>query len=283
MNPWEPLECETHEYRNPLGETVRWRTLIGTVGRMMPPIQITSIPVPSGHGSRFRAAAHTERPVAFQVATPGPLDGRDELRRWAAVLDPAKGEGTVTVVQGEWAGRRLRCVYEAGLDELEENHRSWNPAALVFRAAWPYWEDASESEKAVTQDDTTHTWFPFLPLVLGASDAFAVFTVTNAGDVTTWPIVTVTGPALEVTASNETTGLSWHVTGSIADGSTLVVDTRPGFKTVTVDGVNAFNRLTDTSSLWGLQPGANRVEIAGAATSSATAIRFTWRQAWLAA
>ena len=126
-DPWDPTLCETHEYRNPDGETVRWLTLVGTTGRFMPPIQLTSIPVPLSHGSRFVAAAHLERAVVFPVAAPGIFDGRDELRRWARVFDPAKGEGTVTVVEGDYPGRRLRCVYEAGLDELEEVSASGQP------------------------------------------------------------------------------------------------------------------------------------------------------------
>ena len=39
-----------------------------------------------------------------------------------------------------------------------------------------------------------HTWFPFLPLVFGASDAFSLFTVDNSGDVDAWPVITVYGP-----------------------------------------------------------------------------------------
>ena len=284
MDAWEPLACETHEYRNPAGETVRWLTLVGTVGRFMPPIGITSVPIPLAHGSRFIAAAHLERPVAFNVAAPASFTGRDELRRWAAVLDPAKGEGTVTVVQGDYAGRQLRCVYESGLDDFPEVSGSRaNPATLIFRAAFPYWQDTSESSVDVAQGESETTWFPFLPLILGASDAFATFTIDNTGDIPAWPRVTVDGPGQEVTATNLTTGAHWTVTGDVPAGSTLIVDTRPGRKSVTVDGVNAFDRLTADSSLWPLVPGPNRVEISAAITSVESLISFVWRRNWLSA
>ena len=262
-DPWDPAaECETLEYRNPAGEVVRFRTLIGTVGRFMPPIGVTTIPTPAGHGSHYLGSAHLERPVVVPVAIPGPLDGRAELRRWAQVLDPSVGEGTLTVVEGTWAGRRLRCVYEAGLDEWAETNRRVNAGTLLFRAAWPYWEDSSEFTVDVDQDDVLHTWFPFLPLIFGASDAFSLFTVDNTGDVDAWPVITVTGPAEDVTVTNLTTGASWTVGGALLPGSVLVVDHRPGQKTVRVDGVNAFDRLAAVSlavaAAAGGQPGGSR-------------------------
>jgi Phage tail protein len=284
MAVWDALaDCETHEFRNPEGETIRFRTLIGTVGRFMPPVQVTTMPVPRGHGSRYMGTFHVERALALPVAVPGVFDGRAELRRWARVLDPAKGEGTLTVVEGDWAGRQLTCVYEAGLEELEERKADVDGGTLVFRAAYPYWRDAVESSREVGPGETETTWFPFLPLVLGASDAFASFTLNNDGDTPAWPVVTVTGPGQEVTASNLTTGDTWHVTGAIEAGQELVVDARPGFKEVSVDGSNAFHRLTPESTLWPLIPGPNRVEVSMAITDPSSLIRFTWRRNWLSA
>ena len=199
------------------------------------------------------------------------------------VLDPAKGEGTVTVINGEWAGRQLRCVYEAGLDELEEISSTVNPATLVFRAAWPYWQDASESEYEIGQGASETNWFPFPPLILGASDAFATFNIENTGDVDAWPRVEVTGPGQEVTFTNLTTGKMWHVTGEIEAGSLLIVDARPGRKEVTVDAGNAFNRLTPDSSLWPVVPGVNHLEMSMAITDPDSLIRIVWRRNWLAA
>ena len=157
------------------------------------------------------------------------------------------------------------------------------PGTLLFRAAWPYWEDSNEFTVDVDQDDTTHEWFPFLPLVLGASDAWALLTADNTGDVDAWPVITVRGPSEEVTVTNNTTGAFWQVTGGIDAGSILTVDHRPGHKTVSVDGVNAFDRLTATSSLWPLQRGVNQVEIGAAVTDTNTLVTFTWRRLWLAA
>lgn len=276
-------DCETLEYQNPAGDRVTMVMRAGVAGRMMPPVGTTTLPVPSRNGSRWLGSAHLERIVTVPTVFPGTVTDRAELRRWAAVLDPTKGEGTLSVIQGANAGRYLRCTYEAGLEELAEERPDLNLGALLFRAAWPYWLENLEHSVTVAQGSTITHWFPFLPLVLGASDAFAVFTVTVTGDVPSWPVVTVTGPGQDVTAQNLTTGLSWTVTGSVPDGSVLTVDTRPGFKAVTQDGVNAFPRLAPGSSLWPLVPGPNRVQLSMALTSLASSAAFAWRNQWLAA
>ncbi|HEV8163153.1 MAG TPA: hypothetical protein VGR74_01660, partial [Actinomycetota bacterium] len=118
-HPWDPTACETMAFTNPAGETVTFLMLVGAKARMMPPVHVKTLGVPAGNGSRFLGAAHLERIVAVPVAVPGSVTDRDELRRWASVLDPTKGQGTLAVVGAE-AGRSLTCAYDAGLDDLEE-------------------------------------------------------------------------------------------------------------------------------------------------------------------
>lgn len=282
--PWVPDEdCETHEWRSAAGETIRFVTRTEAQQRFMPPVTLRTIAVPQTQGARFRGARHDERLVTLPVVFPGPTAGRDELRRWARVLDPLKGEGTLTVVQGAHAGRQLVCAYEAGLDEFSEEFPMLGLGTLAFHAADPYWQDATEHSDTATIDSTVRTWFPFLPLVLGASDVFATLILTNDGDVDAWPVVTALGPGTDLTLTNETTGRVWTFSGAIPAGSTLVVDHRPGHKSVALDGASAFGRLTDTSVLWPLVPGANRVSIGFAAATVASSVSFVWRNRWLSA
>lgn len=289
-DPWVPdLVCETHEWRSPLGDSIRFVTRTEATGRMMPPVTIHTVMPPQSHGGRFRHARHEERFVVLPVVVPGPTAGRDELRRWARALDPVNGEGTLTVIQGTHAGRQLTCVYETGLEEFAEEWPLLGLASLGFRAPEPYWLDGTESQVIATIDDTAYTWFPFAgswaanPLRLGASDVFAVVTITNTGDVPAWPVITVTGPGVDLNVQNQTTGAVWQFTGTIAAGSELVVDTRPGRKSVRLDGNNAFARLSPTSSLWPLAPGTNRVSIGFASADTSSRAVFGWRNRWLAA
>lgn len=284
LAPWEPdADCETHEWRSAQGETIRFVTRTEAEQRMMPPVSIHTIRTPQSQGGRFRHARHEERLALIPVVTPGPTAGRDELRRWARALDPLKGEGTLTVVQGDHAGRQLICVYETGLEDLAEEWPLLGLTTLGFRAADPYWQDSTESSLIATIASSSFTWFPFFPLVLGSSDVFAQATITNPGDVDAWPIVTTTGPGTDLTLTNLTTGFAWQFAGNIAAGSVLVVDTRPGHKSARLDGVNSFGRLTDPSILWPLEPGPNRISIGFAGGTAASKVQFAWRTRWLSA
>jgi len=282
---WVPDEdCETHEWRSAAGETIRFVTRIEAQQRFMPPVSLRTVAVPQTQGARFRGARHDERLVTLPVVFPGPTDGRDEIRRWARALDPVKGEGTLTVVQGAHPGRQLVCAYEAGLDEFAEEFAMLGLGTLAFHAADPYWQDATEHSDTATVDSTTRTWFPFPPLVLGASDVFAELTLTNDGDVDAWPIVTAYGPGTDLTATNETTGQSWTLTGDVQlDITPVVVDHRPGHKSVTYKDESLFGRLTDTSVLWPIVPGVNRISIGFASADTNSSVSFTWRNRWLSA
>ena len=284
LAPWVPdADCETHEWRSAAGDVIRFVTRTEAEQRMMPPVTVYTVKVPQSQGGRFRGARHEERLATIPVVVPGPTDGRDELRRWARALDPLKGEGTLTVVQGDHAGRQLVCCYEAGLDSFSEEYQSLGLTVLAFRASDPYWQDATEQSLIATIDSTAFTWFPFLPLVLGASDVFAAATITNTGDVDAWPVVKVTGPGTDLEVMNMTTGKAWHFEGSIAAGSVLVVDHRPGHKSARLDGANVFGRLSDDSVLWPLVPGPNRVSIGFASATAQSSVEFTWRNRWLSA
>lgn len=282
--PWVPdTNCETHEWRNPLGEVIRFVTRTEAKARMMPPVKIDTVKVPQAQGARFQGARHDERIVTLPVVFPGPTAGRDELRRWARALDPLKGEGTLTVVQGAFAGRQLTCVYEAGLDDLTEEYPLLGLGALMFRAADPYWSDSIEHATVATLD-LTHHWFPFLPLILGPSDIFSRPTLVNPGDVDAWPVVTVTGPGENLRITNETTGQFWAFSQPFNLGDTLVVDHRPGHKSARFNGdTNVFGALSPDSSLWGLVTGPNALAIEFDNPGGNSQVAFTWRSRWLAA
>jgi Siphovirus-type tail component, C-terminal domain len=282
--PWEPWPgCETVEFRNPAGDTIRFLMRAGVTGRMMPPVKTTMLPAPGADGSRLLGSVFLERPVVIPVVFPGQLTDRVELRQWARVLDPTQGEGVLTVVDGPNPGRFLSCVYEAGLDDLSEELPNMNLGNLIFRAARPYWTDAIEMAEGVAQGTSIAHWFPFLPLAVGLSDAFGTVDITIDGDVESWPVINVTGPGSGATALNTTTGKSWTVSGAIPAGSLLQVDTRPGVKTVYQDGLSVFSQLTTGSKLWPLAPGPNRIQLALTGTTIQSLITITWRNSWLAA
>ena len=281
---WDPAaECETLEYRNPAGEVVRFRTLIGTVGRFMPPIGVTTIPVPAGHGSHYLGSAHLERPVAVPVAIPGPLDGQGRAAALGAGARPLGGARHPHRGGGDVGGTAPALRVRGGTGRMggdqppgQRRHPAV-PGGVAVLGGQP-----ASSPPRWTRTTCCTPGSPSSPSSSAPPTPSRCSPWTTRGDVDAWPVVTVTGPAEDVTVTNLTTGASWHVTGALLPGSGLVVDHRPGQKTVRVDGVNAFDRLAPGSSLWPLARGVNQVDVAAAATDLDTLITFTWRRQWLA-
>ncbi|MFE9404810.1 hypothetical protein ACFYNY_24115 [Streptomyces sp. NPDC006530] len=67
---------------------------------------------------------------------------------------------------------------------------------------------------------------------------------------------TVYGPLTGLTLENVTTNQSFRLRDSVTvpAGKALVIDTRPGIKTVQLDGMNAWPQMTSDSALWPLRP-----------------------------
>lgn len=77
------------------------------------------------------------------------------------------------------------------------------------------------------------------PLFLGGSGASAASALRNGGDLPAWPTWSVTGP---IRATITVAGKAIE-TKLLAPGETVVIDTAPWSRSVTVDGVSAWNRL----------------------------------------
>ncbi len=131
---------------------------------------------------------------------------------------------------------------------------------------------------------STPSFFPIFPLRLTSSQIAVDSTVTNAGDVATWPVWTIKGPGTTITLRNLTTGENLIFLSTVlGSGESIAIDTRPGLKTVTKqDGSNLFNDLDVTSSLWALPRGdsAIRLEMSGV-DATASSLQLNYRQRYL--
>jgi Phage tail protein len=266
--------------------------LRGVMGRFMPPQRRTADIVPLQPGERLRSILHgardTSLPLAFQASSERDL--RSLIRAWLVRFDPARGDGILRIT-GEDAGvRELTCRYLSGLeaDESDQNRYPGKQLAVVtFTAADPYWGGA-DSEQTWGGGPPT-TFFPFFPLLLGISQIFGASTVTNVGDVATYPVWVITGPGSLLTLSNLTTGRSLAWNGTLGAGEFLVIDCRGGNqsaspKSVTKsDGSDQFGLLS-AWDFWPFDPADNEVEVLlTGATTGASQVITLWRSMYLGA
>jgi hypothetical protein len=62
-----------------------------------------------------------------------------------------------------------------------------------------------------------------------------------------------------------------------------VIDTRPGYKTITMNGQSYFQTLTQTSVLWGLQRGSNSLQLVFNNADSNSAIQLSFNEPYFGA
>jgi hypothetical protein len=281
-------DTETMRYVSPWGGSVQFLIRAGVLGRLMPPVAIFEDPSPGGPGGRYYASRHLTRPLEVPVVAPPYFAGREELREWARVLDPRRGPGQLVVERGQFAGRWLRCIYEAGLDVVREDGTSPQLlGTLLFRAMEPYWQDGETMRLQVSLLGQVEEWFPIFPLVLGRSTAQGQFDAWNLGDVECWPVFTIRGPGSDIRLTNRTTGrLIASTSLQLSAAQFLQIDTRVGHKTALLyEGatiIDVFGQLTDDTEFWPLVEGLNDIHLDLGLATAQTEILAEYTQQYLA-
>lgn len=256
-------------------------------GRFMPTIVFESDTVPRQPGAVFRYANHGTREFLcpFDVTGVSEADLRTKVRQMIAAMDPTRGTGKIRVTSPVGDQREINCHVASGLDLQETlgdiSGPAWQRFPATFLAHDPYWYDTN----ATTQSFTTSTgalFFPIFPLKITASEIAVDATVDNTGDVDAWPIWTVTGPGSVIKLWNLTSSRYIYFPVTLAAGSSITVDTRPGVKSATYDdGTNAYPDMNELSSLWPLQRGVNTIRLEMSGVTAASALTLVYARRYL--
>lgn len=261
--------------------------VFGVQGRFMPPVDFTEEDVPFQDGTMLREVRARPREVVMPVdfMADDIADLRLQLREIVRLFSPMAGDGRLRITSYDDGQRELVCRYRSGLEIVEEFTQvaGWQRAVIVLRAFDPYWADVSDTSQLWTTTEQA-TFFPFFPLRLSSSEVFVAASVDNAGDVDAWPVWQVIGPGSALVLRNLTTGKSLELATTIAAGSTVTIDTRPGAKTVVDEsGANLFGDLSATSDLWSLIAGSNSVQVELGGSTGATQVSLLYKRRYLSA
>lgn len=261
--------------------------LDGVRGLEMPPYALISDEVPLQPGARFRNLKTLPREVDLPllVRSTSEVGLRLLLRTLRRALDPARGNGTLAVTAPDGAGRYLTCRYTGpwtGDLSADVYYVEALQFLATFQALDPYFYDAGPQVVSFGIGTSIVPFFPFFPLRLNASGVLGDVAVTNTGDVEAWPVWTITGPGSNIILRNMSVipqGVI-EVDTTLTAGQQLIIDTRPGHKTVTgPGGTNLYGAVNANSSLWSIPVGAYlvRVEITGATVDTTARLEWTPR------
>ena len=267
---------------------VMWDEQRGPDGVWLPPVKHIEYIVPQQPGSQLRYSQIQPREVTLPLLVKG-SDGTETTlvavqRQLQQTFNPTLGTGKLTVTRPDGSTRILNCRYQdgfVGTATWQVAGAGWRLAVVTFHAFDPWWYD-NTTQNLLYQTGQPVTFFPFFPLRLSGSTVFAQPTVTNPGDVVVYPIWTITGPLSAIILQNLTTGALLSLPGlTLGASDTLVIDTRIGVKTVTLNGsTNEYGALSSASTLWALAAGANSLSLQGNNATAASQIRLTFTAAY---
>jgi hypothetical protein len=268
----------------------------GRAGEDMPPFEMIEDDVPDGDGTVVRGVRALPRTYLLPLIVKG-AEGdyagfRALQQRLLAAFSPLSGDGRLRIQQPDGTSRVLTCRYESGAegDQIREPggrlwYRKW---AIKLRAHDPWWYAAAAQTVTFTAEAPTG-FFPILPAVLTRGQLSGETTLTLEGDVRTWGLWTVHGPARGVTVLRSATlGREFRVDFSgdhaLDTGQAATIDMRPGRVGIRGPaGQPWWSARASAPSMWWLQPGVNDVEISVAGGEAGTSVDFTYTPRFLSA
>lgn len=105
-------------------------------------------------------------------------------------------------------------------------------------------------------------------------------TVTNAGNTTVYPIITLTGSMHDPVIYNNTTGKLLRLSGLTTNaGDTVVIDTKE--RTVLLNGGSIFDKVSADSQFWGLVVGQNVLALGSNDGNDTVSADVMWRSGYI--
>lgn len=244
------------------------------------PVEISSFEVPQQAGASYASHRIKTRDVDLPllIMAQSRREFLEKFRQIVAAMNVDKGEGRLRIIQ-EGITRDLNCRYVSGL-QGGTSAAGWSPGSaqvvVTLRALDPFFYPSTPTSYLFESTGESVTFFPFFPLKLAAGLIFVTQVINNPGDFIAWPVWTITGPCSLVRLYNLTSGYSLEASLSLSSGEQVVIDTRPGYKTVRQGSTNLFHLLTSTSVLWGLEKGDNLIEVQldGSTVDSSASLEF---------
>lgn len=259
--------------------SVGFFTTPGVAGLYARPYEWTLDQLPRD-GADVRAVHGKEARVTWPLHIYSDVSHMDWLTRYREIRNAflktawRRATGLLTVYRPDGSARCIDVLYEAGFEGAGGEGIVSANAAVTLIAPDGYWRSVEPLTETRAFTAGASFLSPFLTVSPGS--VLGSTTITNVGDVEAWPTWTVTGPATQVTATNNTTNQEWVFTYSLAAGEIATITTkRPTVRGPA--GQNLVGRINwPAAYLWPLRDGTNSVnfQVAGAANGTSIVMSY---------
>jgi hypothetical protein len=197
------------------------------------------------------------------------------------VVNPKLGEVTITYRQGEQL-KEIKAIAETTpVFPGGQGNAGWyyQKYLLYLICHQPFWLDTFYESREMSY---LMGGIQFkLSLPTGFSHRGFKRKAVNAGDVSTPVTIEFTGPAVNPTVSNETTGEFITVNRELGEEDVLSISTAFGEKYVRINGENAFHYIDLDSIFWQLVPGDNILSYESNNDSIKTRVTVKWKNRYV--
>ena len=199
------------------------------------------------HGGHLGEALYSIRTIVLDVSAYAPTEAalHGLLRSVRKAFEPGNEDKAFVYRRSGvgmgllWARSRGPRGFPSGWDMAH----GWSNGVVVLKAENPRHHDYDlRSAQSITAS--------------GAAQSQVV--VDNDGDIDTYPVLEIAGPAEDPVITNGTTGRALKIVGlNVAAGQTLVIDTWE--RTVAIGAADHRDKLPNDNQWWTLEPGDNTI------------------------
>lgn len=244
-----------------------------------------------GGGSYVRSLRLKERELFIPLVIWGESQA-ECLANWDALvsaLNPRVGESSVLEVRRAGVPPRfINVVYKSGLGgTFGTDFRGWYyKVGLTLIAHDPYfwesdtaisWNVRGNYKPFISGGDKVKE-HSFFPVILSPSVVNGSREITIIGDVDSSPVWQITGAVTDVRVTNKGTGESFSITGTIAPGETVTVDTTVfDIYSQNDRSGSLWDRVTTDSKLFRLGTGRHTIEVTGSGMDERSEIALIYK------
>jgi hypothetical protein len=251
----------------------------------MPPVEAHVERIPDLAGGRYTGTSVRERSLGLAVEVGGAT--WEAARAAVGAALGAFWQGGVLEVIANGHARRLDVAYAGGA-EGDTGARRGTAFTLVpeFKAAAPYWYDATQAVQVVDLAlATTGVAFPLsFPVFFGTAGVSAAFTLQGGDAPSPWA-ATIQGPLTRVQLTRTDTGDTLDITTTVHAGELLLLSSAPGQRRPRIDTSAGIQDVpggaSATSTWWLVGPGATPCMLVVTGTSGRQAT-IRWYPAYTA-
>lgn len=241
--------------------------------------------VPGQAGARVTQTRRQPVTMDLPIEVSGESYGevRGKIRNLASWLHTIGGPGVFRVTAPDESVREIEAYASYEVNENLGMGGDKDQDVLVsLYCPGAYWRDAVPTEATYTTGGGGAFLPASFPILLASTVVLASPTVTNGGDDEAWPVWTIAGPGTNPVLRNLTTGKATEFGLALGAGEQAIVDTRPGYKSVTDgQGDNLYQSLSRTANLWPLARGTNQLQIEMTAATAESSVLLSYTRVWL--